>query len=272
MSHSLFSTADKSLKSYPDGSFFDFGRGGLYYKDRNELEKSRPDLKNYTPKEATDNTASQSQRRKQVTQQFTQAKEKSDLAEHLANAYVPFFDIDKCLSNIGVYDNKLAVSLWTPTKGGASRGTHYSFAQYRADTEYAKWMSLKGSDSKSFEARIVNENTVYGVFGMGDFLVMKSTNLNFIAFGGDGSIKNNHYAELIKSKIGNRLVVVIGDNDKSGQSTLEGFIQLKLNAVLFPWPPSAPEKVDVRDIANVIKEQDGDIYDLESYLTSKAAS
>ena len=120
--------------------------------------------------------------------------------------------------------------------------------------------------------RIIVDHIRTATFVMGDFLQMKSTHLNFIAFAGDSSIKNNHYAELIKSKIGNCLVLVIGDNDVSGQKTIAGFQALGLNAVLFKWSPSAPAKADVRDIAKVIKAQGGTIHDLEAYLMSKAIS
>jgi predicted phosphodiesterase len=263
---------DKSLKAYSDGSFYDFGRGGKYYPDKKSLESKRPDLKDYSPTQVANNISSLQERRKSVTQQFQEARLLSPLARHLAHEYVPFFNFDKCQSNIGVIHGKLAVAFWTPTIYGAARGTHYSFAQYRADIENAKWMSVPGSDSKSFEIRVLNHRPVFAVFGMGDFLVIKSTSLNFIAFGGDGSIKNNHYAEIIKTKIGKRLILVIGDNDDSGQSTIDGFLKLRLNAKLFKWPKSTPLKADLRDLSTLIQQQGGDIDDLEQYLYSKASA
>ncbi len=264
---------DKSIKAFNGGSFYDFGRGGIYYKDSVALKRARPDLKDYIPSiSMSANTASLIERNKQVTQQVKEAKENPAAAAKLASDYVPFFDISICSSNIGVKSGKLAIFMWSPTAHGATRGVHYSLGQWRLDAPNSKWMSFEGTDSKSFEARVTNGNVVFATFGMGDFLQMKSTHLNFIAFAGDSSIKNNHYAELIKSKIGNCLVLVIGDNDVSGQKTIAGFQALGLNAVLFKWSPSAPAKADVRDIAKVIKAQGGTIHDLEAYLMSKAVS
>jgi len=265
-------TPDRSLKAYPDGSFYDFGRGGQYYPDKESLESKRPDLKDYIPAQVVNNISSLQERRKSVTQRFQEARLLSSLAKHLAYEYVPFFNFDKCQSNIGVIHGKLAIAFWTPTTYGAVRGVHYSFAQYRADVEDAKWMSVPGSDSKSFELRVVNYKPVFAVFGMGDFLVIKSTSLNFIAFGGDSSIKNNHYEEIIKNKISKRVVIVIGDNDDSGQDTINGFKKLRINAKLFKWSDETPLKADLRDLAKLIQDQNGDIDDLEQYLYSKVSA
>ncbi len=264
---------DKSIKAFPDGSFYDFGRGGIYYENNDALEKARPDLKDYIPSiTMSSHTSSLGGRYKLVTKQVREVKTDPSAAAKLANNYIPFYDALICRSNIGVKNGKLAVFIWTPTANGAPIGSNYSLGQWRLDAPNAKWMSFEGTDSKSFEARVKNDNVVIATFGMGDFLQMKSTHLNFIAFAGDSSIKNNHYADLIKSKIGKRLVMVIGDNDDSGQKTLAGFKALGLNAILFKWSPSAPAKADVRDIANVIKAQGGTIHDLEAYLMSKAVS
>ena len=252
------SSADNSIVRYPDGSYYDFGRGGCYYQDTNELLLNRPDVD--PDKIGMAKSKGGDHNTQEVTKAFQKAKENSALAYSLASDYIPFFDYEKCGFNIGVKNNKLAVGFY------ASDSSGFNFVQYRANTRRAKWMSFKGSTSKGYEKRINGDGDVYITFGMGDFLTLKSTSLNYVCFGGDNAVKNNPYAKEISSAIGDRRVIVFQDNDPSGEVTVDNVKEMLERDVHYVvHPEEFKAKGDIRDLAFEFDDQEAFITALKAY-------
>ena len=247
---------DNSILARGDGSFFDFN-GSINYLNVEELLEAHPTLGTgsgkYTPPahlgtNPTHDTTAVSKAAQALIAAFK---------PHVLKAYLPFYDYEKIRSNVGTtYDNNLAVAMWRPTNGGSKPGTHIGLCQYRGTA--VKWMSIKGSDSKCCEAQVFNNGYVYSSFGMGDFLLLKSTGLNYLCFGGDGAAKNSPYAEYMQKKIGSRTIRLIADNDESGRSTAGYLRSYGFKTEVFNWKKlgdlSTP-KMDLRDLANIVKSR-----------------
>ena len=155
---------------------------------------------------------------------------------------------------------------------GSSTKGHYGIVQYRGD-ERAKWMSVTGSDSKTVESIVTDGSHVYCTFGMGDFLILKSTGLNFICFASDGAAKNSPYTEFMKSKVGDRTIRLIADNDFSGRQTAKYLKAYGFKVEVFDWQKLgdlAKVKMDLRDLAKVIKSRGGNLSDLIELITTGA--
>ncbi len=261
---------DTSIVAFADGAFFDHN-GSILYSDINDLLSQRPDLgiPANNPYKPSGNANAPMHDSKAVTEAATVWKSnyKSDLFEN----YLPFADINRIMSNIGITKyNQLGVMMWRPTSGGSNRGNHYSFAQYRGDNG---WMSVKGTDAKTVESMTDGAGDIYCTFGAGDFLLLKSTGLNYLCFGGDGAAKNSPHIEFIKKKVAGRTVRLIADNDASGAKT-KGYLEdMGLKVEVFDWRQLgalAKPKMDLRDISWMIYNNGGDLPDLTRFISKEA--
>ena len=186
--------------------------------------------------------------------------------------YLPLYDIDRIISNVGItFDGNLGVFMWRTTMNGAPPGAHYGICQYRGDPR-AKWMSIKGSDAKTVEAMATDDSHIYVTFGMGDFLILKSTGLNYMCFAGDGAAKNSPYVEYMQKNIDNRVIRLIADNDHSGRQTARYLRRYGFTVEMIDWNKfgslSKP-KMDLRDITGVIASRGGNLNDLKELLETK---
>ncbi len=260
-----------SILARDDGSFWDFN-GSVNYRNVSELLKAFGDLESgdgkYTPPAGINTNLTHSAR--DVTtaaQRFRSSIKTASLDE-----YLPFYSWDRIQSNVGTtYSGDLAVMMWRPTTGGAPRGTQYGLCQYRGSTK-AKWMSIKGSDSKVVESLVQDRGPVYTTFGMGDFLLLKSTGLNYMCFGGDGASRNSPYVNYMKAKVGTRDIRLIADNDSSGKSTADYLRSYGFTVKVFNWKKLgelAKPKMDLRDLAWVIKSRDGDFSHITELISKK---
>lgn len=258
---------NNSILARSDGSFFDFN-GSVNYPSVRSLLKVYPELEvgsgNYVPpnKSYTSNHNS-----KAVTKAAQEMK--SQFNHKPLEQYLPFYDYERIQSNVGTaYNGELAVFMWKVTLFGSIRGSHYGIVQYRGDPR-AKWMSIKGSDSKNFEYMISNDSPVYATFGMGDFLLLKSTGLNYMCFAGDGGAKNSPYIEVMKKKVSSREIRLIADNDPSGQKTAGYLRKYGFKVKVFDWGllKKAEKKMDLRDLAWQLKNFGGDINTLKNLIT-----
>ncbi len=260
-------TGNNSILARSDGSFYDFN-GSINYPSVYSLLKVHPELKvgsgNYIPPHK-DQTSSHSSR---VVTKAAQIM-KSQFKYKPLDQYLPFYDYERIQSNVGTaYNGELAVFMWRPTLYGSARGSHYGIAQYRGDPR-AKWMSIKGSNSKNFEYMMLNDSYVYATFGMGDFLLLKSTGLNYMCFAGDGGAKNSPYIELMKKKVSSREIRLIADNDPSGQKTAGYLRKYGFKVKVFEWDflKKAEKKMDLRDLGWQLKNLGGDIDTLKNFIT-----
>lgn len=260
---------NNSIVAREDGSFYDFN-GSVNYHDHNALLRTHPGLSvrggTYTPPKESSSPVHNS---REVTQKALRMKARFN--QKALDAYLPFYDISRIISNVGfTFDGELAVFMWKPTSSGAPPGAHYSICQYRGD-ERAKWMSLKGSDAKTVESIVADDSPVYVTFGMGDFLILKSTGLNFMCFAGDGAAKNSPYMDYIKKKVGDRCIRLIADNDFSGRQTAKYLRSYGFNVKMFDWGrlgDLVKLKMDLRDLAGIIKSRGGNLDDLTELLTT----
>ena len=257
---------DQSVVAFDDGGFFDHN-GSVNYKDVAALLEAKPELavNSSEPYKPSKGVGVQSHDGKAVTEQATQWKEKLKL--DYWEDYLPFADFDRIISNIGLtYKNQLAVMMWKPTNGGSNKGAHYSFAQYRTADG---WMSVKGTDGKTVESMAPHSNApVYCTFGVGDFLLLKSTGLNYLCFGGDGAAKNSPHIEFIKNKVAGKTVRLIADNDPSGKKTI-GYLQsMGLEVEVFDWDQlqEVKQKMDLRDIAWMVDSVGGGLSDFTNFI------
>ncbi len=244
---------DASLKGYPDGSFYDFGSKQQYFKDIHALKAVYPNID-----ESLIGKTMSSGNSPKTIQEFVDSKFRPGI-ELVASKYVPFFDISKCMVNVGIQHGKLAVGFW-------STSVKYGFAQWRNGSAGNKWISFKGANSKLFESRISNDKPVYISFGMGDFLTLKSTSLNFICFGPDSAIKNNPHEAEIKKIIGDRDVIVFPDNDESGKKVITALRDVIGKPILVAQHlPSVPASFDLRDFAKTFDTQEEFVEALDHY-------
>jgi hypothetical protein len=133
-------------------------------------------------------------------------------------------------------------------------------------------MSIKGSDAKTVEAIVTDNLPVYITFGMGDFLILKSTGLNYLCFAGDGAAKNSPYTEYIKKRVGNRIIRLISDNDHSGKQTAKYLRKYGFTVEVIDWNrfgSLSKPKMDLRDVAGIIASRGGDLNDLKELLETK---
>ncbi len=258
---------NNSILARSDGSFYDFN-GSINYPSVQSLLKDHPELGagngNYIPPNKGQTSSHNSRAVTKAAQTM-----KSQFKHKPLEQYLPFYDYERIQSNVGTANNgELAVFMWRPTLYGSSRGSHYGIAQYRGDPR-AKWMSIKGSNSKNFEYMMLNDSYIYSTFGMGDFLLLKSTGLNYMCFAGDGAAKNSPYTELMKNKVGSREVRLIADNDPSGQKTAGYLRKYGLKVKVFDWNlfKKAEKKMDLRDLAWQLKDLGGDIDTLTNLIT-----
>jgi hypothetical protein len=133
-------------------------------------------------------------------------------------------------------------------------------------------MSVKGSDAKTVESFVTDNSPVYVTFGMGDFLILKSTGLNYMCFAGDGAAKNSPYVEYMKDSVGNKTIHLIADNDHSGRQTIKYLRKYGFTVEMFNWNrlgDLVKLKMDLRDLAGIIKSRGGNLDDLIELLTTK---
>jgi hypothetical protein len=119
---------------------------------------------------------------------------------------------------------------------------------------------------------IIDDSPVYCTFGMGDFLILKSTRLNYMCFAGDGAAKNSPYAEYMRSQVGGRTIRLIADNDYSGRQTAKYLRKYGFTVESFAWSNLGvleKPKMDLRDIAGIIRSRGGNLNDLKELLTTK---
>jgi len=260
---------NNSIIAREDGSFFDFN-GSLNYRDYKTLLQTHPELEveggSYSPPKESSSPTHNS---REVTQKALRMKARFN--QKALDVYLPLYDMNRIISNIGfTYDGELAVFMWKTTSSGAPPGAHYSICQYRGD-ERAKWMSLKGSDAKTVEAIVTDDSPVYVTFGMGDFLILKSTGLNYMCFAGDGAAKNSPYIDYMKSKVGQRTIHLIADNDFSGRKTAKYLRSYGFDVKMFDWGrlgDLVKLKMDLRDLAGIIRSRGGNLDDLTELLTT----
>ena len=260
---------NNSIIAREDGSFFDFN-GSVNYRDHKTLIRAHPELAvkggSYSPPKESSSPTHNS---REVTQKALRMKARFN--QKTLDAYLTLYDMNRIISNIGfTYDGELAVFMWKTTASGALSGAHYSICQYRGD-ERAKWMSLKGSDAKTIESIVTDDSPVYVTFGMGDFLILKSTGLNYMCFAGDGAAKNSPYVGYMKSKVGNRSIRLIADNDYSGRKTVKYLRSYGFDVEMFDWGrlgDLVKLKMDLRDLAGIIKSGGGNLDDLTELLTT----
>ncbi len=258
---------NNSILARADGSFFDFN-GSINYRSYHSLLRAHPELSSgggkYIPPNHERSSTHNSRAVTKAAQQM-----KSQFKRKPLEQYLPFHDYSRILSNVGTtYNGELAVFMWRPTLSYANRGSHYGIAQYRGDPR-AKWMSIKGSDSKNIESVTLNENPIYSTFGMGDFLLLKSTGLNYLCFAGDGGAKNSPYVEFMKKQVGSREIRLIADNDPSGQKTASYLRKYGFDVKVFDWNllKKAENKMDLRDLAWQLKDLGGNINTLKNLIT-----
>ncbi len=257
---------DHSVWAREDGSYFDHN-GSTNYRDIDELLAERPDLGVIGERKRVKgkNKMAKNDALAKVTKSAQWIK--GVIPIEIIDSYLPFYDLTRIMSNIGTYNDNLAVFMWTPTKSGAVRGRHYSSVQYRTDDPKQKWKYIKGSDSKTVESMTPYDSYVYSTFGMGDFLLLKSTRLNYLCFGSDGAVKNTPHIEYIKDMVGKRTLRVIQDNDQSGRSVIRALRSMGLHVQAFVWGKHAKPKMDLRDIGFAIKQAGGDIDNLIKEIT-----
>ena len=259
---------NKSILARADKSFFDFN-GSINYRTVKDLLAAYPELSatgTYKPpKDNCDLGAGHNYKRVSVAAQRLKANFK---IQSLAD-YLPFGKLDLIRSNVGTTrDGYLAVMMWRPTINGAKPGEHYGLCQYRGNDK-AKWMSIKGSDSKCCESMIFNDGPVYVTFGMGDFLLLKSMNINYLCFGGDGAVRNSPHTQYIKSEVGTRTIRVIADNDVSGREAASYLKSYGFKVEVFDWKKLGElvkSKMDLRDLAFIIKSEGGELNDLKEFI------
>lgn len=261
---------NNSILARADGSFFDFN-GSVNYSNVQSLLKVHPELMSgndgYKPPSQDYSSAHDSRAVTEVAQQM-----KARFTYRPLEQYLPLYDYNQIQSNVGnTYSGELAVFMWKPTLLGATRGSHYGIAQYRGDPR-AKWMSIKGSDSKNVESMVFNENPIYTTFGIGDFLLLKSTGLNYMCFAGDGGAKNSPHKKYMECSVGNRTIRLIADNDSSGQETVNYLRSYGFKVKVFGWKQLgdlAEPKMDLRDLAKMIKSRGGNLSDLKELITQE---
>ena len=261
--------SNNSIIAREDGSFFDFN-GSVNYRDYKALLQTHPELEveggSYSPPKES---SLPKHDYRAVTQKALRMKARFN--QKALNTYLPLYDMSRIISNVGfTFDGGLAVFMWRTTTGGASSGAHYGICQYRGD-ERAKWMSLKGSDAKTVESIVTDDSPVYITFGMGDFLILKSTGLNYMCFAGDGAARNSPYADYMKSKVGSRIIRLIADNDFSGRKTAQYLRSYGFDVKMFDWGrlgDLVKLKMDLRDLAGIIKSRGGNLDDLTELLTT----
>jgi len=260
---------NNSIIAREDGSFYDFN-GSINYRNYKTLLQTHPELSvpggTYSPPKESSSPTHNS---REVTQKALRMKARFN--QKALDVYLPIYDMSRIISNIGfTFDGELAVFMWRPTSSGAPPGSHYGICQYRGD-ERAKWMSVIGADAKTVEAFVTDESPVYVTFGMGDFLTLKSTGLNYMCFAGDGAAKNSTYADYMKSKVGNRPIRLIADNDFSGRKTAQYLRSYGFDVKMFDWGrlgDLVKLKMDLRDLAEIIKSRGGNLDDLTELLTT----
>ena len=258
---------NNSILARADGSFFDFN-GSVNYRSHHSLLRAHPELSSgggkYIPPNQDRSSTHNSRAVTKVAQQM-----KAQFKHRPLEQYLPFYNYDRIQSNVGIaYNGELAIFMWRPTLSYANRGSHYGIAQYRGDPR-AKWMSVKGSDSKTVESIVTNNSAVFCTFGMGDFLILKSTGLNYMCFAGDGGAKNSPYVEFMKNQVGSRKIRLIADNDPSGQKTACYLRKYGFDVKVFDWNllKKAENKMDLRDLAWQLKNFGGDIDTLKNLIT-----
>ncbi len=261
---------NKSILARSNGQFYDFN-GSVNYSNVKELLEAHPYLEVGGKYEAPeDENSGNGHNYKSVSAEA--AKLKSNFKLKSLSDYLPFGKLDLIQSNVGTtYQGELAVMMWRPTMNGAKAGEHYGMCQYRGHPK-AKWMSVKGSDAQTVEARIFNDGPIYSTFGMGDFLLLKSMELNYLCFGGDGAVKNSTHTKYIKNKVGNRTIRVIADNDVSGRETASYLKSYGFTVETFQWKKLgelARPKMDLRDLGNIIKSEGGTLSDLKQLITGE---
>ncbi len=258
-----------SILARDDGSFWDFN-GSVNYRNITELLKAFNDLQSgdgkYAPPAGLNANLTHSARDVTTAAQGFRSRIKTASLD----AYLPFYNWNRIQSNVGTtYSGDLAVMMWRPTKGGASRGTQYGLCQYRG-SDKAKWMSIKGSDSKCVESMVMDAGPVYTTFGMGDFLTLRSMGLNYMCFGGDGASKNSPYVEYMKAKVRTREILLIADNDTSGNGTADYLRSYGFTVKVFNWKKLgelAKPKMDLRDLGWMFKSEGGELEDLKKLIT-----
>ncbi len=261
-----------SILARADSSFYDFN-GSVNYPTIKELLVAHPELTtggSYKPPK-DDCDLGVGHNYKKVSETSQQLKNSFKLKA--LSDYLPFGKLDLIQSNVGTTrDGNLAVMMWRPTSGGAKVGEHYGLCQYRGNPK-AKWMSIKGSDSKCCESQVFSTDYVYTTFGMGDFLLLKSMNLNYLCFAGDGAVKNSPHIQFIQNKVGTRTIRVIADNDKSGRETASHLRSYGFTVEVFNWKKLgglAKPKMDLRDLGWIIKSEGGELNDLKKLITQGA--
>ncbi len=262
---------DNSIIAYDDGAFYDHN-GSQYYPSLKALADARPELirysdRTYTPPEHSGTGNNHNARA--VTVLVTEMKSRGILKDKIYK-YLPFAVKDRLWGSVGTTNsNQIAVFMFTPSKHGAKRGEHYSFAQYRTDDG---WMSITGSDGKAVEANAPKDGPLYCTFGMGDFLLLKSTGLNYLCFGSDGSAKNSPHKQYITDTAAGRTIRLIADNDDSGKKTAAYLKEMGLNVVEYQWNQlqANKPKMDLRDIGWMIKNKGGNMNDFIEYLEKDA--
>ncbi len=259
-----------SILARADGSFYDFN-GSVNYHTIKELLKVHPELATgglyKPPKDEQD--LRDGHNHKAVSEASSRLKSAFKI-QSLAD-YLPFGKLEFIQSNVGTTPGgDLSVSMWRPTFGGAKVGTHYGLCQYRGNSK-AKWMSTKGSDAKCVESMIFDDNApIYATFGMGDFLLLKSMRINYLCFGGDGAVKNSPHIKYIQNAVGTRVIRVIADNDVSGRETALYLKSYGFKVETFNWKKLgelAKPKMDLRDLAWIIKSEGGELEDLKRLIT-----
>ncbi len=262
---------DNSVIAYDDGAFYDHN-GSRYYSSIEALREERPELvrigsEPYTPPKHSGTGTNHDF--KAVTAEVVEMKGRG-ISKKTVLVYLPFADKEKLWGSIGTTKKGyLSAFFFTPSLHGAKRGEHYNFAQYRTPDG---WMSVHGSDGKAVECMALHPGPVYCTFGMGDFLLLKSTGLNYLCFGGDGSAKNSPYSQYIVKKAQGRIIRLVADNDPSGGRTADYLRDMGLRVVTYDWKQMkrAKEKMDLRDIAWMVKNMGGDMDDFTRYLEEVA--
>lgn len=260
---------NESIVAFSDGGFYDHN-GATYYKDVNALLKAEPSLgvESSKPYKSKGVIKKHAYTPAEVTKKARYFK--GSLSLDTLDKYLPFYDYVRIAGNIGTTINgDLVVNWFRPTAGGSNPGDHYSLCQVRGTSP--KWRSIKGSDAKTVESMVFDDGPVYCVCGTGDFLILKSMGINYMAFAADGSSRNSHHKVFMINKVDNRHIRLIADNDASGKKVATYLMAYGFKVKIFNWSAIkvAEKKMDLRDLAWKVKELGGDITTLKQLITNK---
>ena len=79
-----------------------------------------------------------------------------------------------------------------------------------------------------------------------------------MCFAGDGAAKNSLYVDYMESKVGNRSIRLIADNDFSGRQTAKYLRSYGFDVKIFDWGrlgDLVKIKMDLRDLAGIVNNR-----------------